>query len=53
MCEIASERGIDCSAGSCSGFHAGRGEKKQERGREQSEAYVIYSGECYVGGSNY
>lgn len=53
MGEVACKRRVDSSAGAGTGFYSRGCKKENERGREKPEAYVIYSWECYVGGSDH
>ena len=53
MGEVSGKRRVDCSASSGPSFYARGGQEKKERWGEESEAYVIYSGECHVRGPNH
>ena len=53
MGQVACKRGVYSPPGACSCFYCGRRQEEKERGREESEAYIIYTGESYIGGPNH
>lgn len=53
MRQVAGERGVNSPTGTSPSFDAGWGKEEEEGWGEKSETYVIYSGECYVGGPDY
>lgn len=53
MGQVAGKRGVDSSPSASSSFDPGRGEQEKERGGKKPKAYVVYSRECYVGGTDH